>query len=189
MYLAPGQDSRSDVILLVRATRETAAVVPALLASATEIDAGVPVRDVRPMRDRMGIALFSSRKAAGILGLFGVLGLLLSTIGTYGVIAHVVSRQTHEIGIRMALGARPAGVLRGILGSGARLVLTGTVTGILLAIVVAVVVRHLLYTPQPVDLVTFTVIPLVLIVVALSATAIPARRAARIDPVLALKAD
>jgi predicted permease len=188
MYVAFAQDYRADITLIVR-YREEAAAVPALLAVARETDAMVPVRDIRSMRSRMGVLLLSSRIAAATLGLFGVLGLLLSTIGTYAVIAHGVSRRTREIGIRMALGARPVGVLREVLANAAGLSVAGTAAGVLVAVVVAVLVRRLLHTPQAVDPWMFATVALGMLLVALLAAAIPARRASRIDPVRALRSD
>lgn len=189
MYLPLAQDSRADVTLIVRSGAPAAEVVPVLLAAARDVGPEVPVRDIRTIESRMGVPLFPSKVAALTLGLFGVLGLLLSTIGTYGVMAHAVSRQARDIGIRMALGARPAAVVRAVLADGARLSLIGAAVGVLVTFFVSDAVRSLLYTPRPVDPLAFAGVPAILMAVALVAAGIPARRAARIDPVRALKSD
>jgi ABC-type antimicrobial peptide transport system permease subunit len=148
----------------------------------------MPLRDVRTLEDHLGLVLFPSRVAAGALTLFGALGLLLSTLGIHGVVAHAVARRQREIGIRVALGASPDLVVRGILMPAARLALLGSSLGLLLALPAAGAVRGLVYTPRALDPVALVGVPLFLALVALAATWVPARRAARIDPASALKA-
>jgi ABC-type antimicrobial peptide transport system permease subunit len=135
-------------------------------------------RDLAPRR-------FTARLTAG----FAVLALLLSVIGVYGVMSYVVAQRTREIGIRMALGAARGEVVRLVLGRGLRIVAAGTALGLIAAYAGARAIERQLYGVAATDLVTFVSVPLVLIVVAAVACLVPARRAARVDPAIALSAE
>ena len=113
--------------------------------------------------------------------------MVLAAVGLAGVIAYLVAHRTHEIGVRVALGAGRGDVLRLVVGDGARLVAVGVVIGLVGAVAVTRVLSSLLYGVTATDPVTFLVVPLVLVVVALGAAAVPARRATRVDPVVALR--
>jgi len=122
-----------------------------------------------------------------LIGALAVLALLLSAIGVYGVLAHVVTRQAHEIGIRMALGAKPQDVLSFILRRGVRLIGVGMAFGLLAALGLAQLMKGLLYGVGALDPPTFFAVPLVLFLVGLLACYLPARRATKVDPMAALR--
>jgi putative ABC transport system permease protein len=122
-----------------------------------------------------------------MVGLFALTALLLAGIGIYGVIAYIVSEQTHEIGIRLALGAQKRNILSAVLRQGLQLAITGAVVGIVGAMIVARLMAGLLYGVRPTDPLTFGAVALLLIAVALFACYLPARRALRVDPMVALR--
>lgn len=186
MYLALAQDFRPAVHVIVRAAADPAALAPLVRRTVRDIDRAIPLRGVWTMENHLDASLLPSRLATGALGLFGVLGLLLSTLGIYGVVAHSVSRQTRDIGIRLALGARPARILGSVLARGARLTMLGLAAGVVLAFAVARAMRSLIYT-TPIDPLAFALVPVLLASFSLFATWLPARRASRIDPVRAVK--
>jgi ABC-type antimicrobial peptide transport system permease subunit len=129
------------------------------------------------------------RAAAAMLSIFGGLALTLAAVGVYGIKAYAVSRRTREIGIRMALGAKPGEVVRMILREGLVMTLSGVVLGFLLALGIGRAFSRMLYQVSPVDPVAFTLAPSVLLAAALLACWLPARRAASIEPMQALRAE
>jgi len=133
--------------------------------------------------------LWPARMGAALLGLFGALALILASIGIYGVLAYSVAQRTSEIGLRMALGAQPRQVLRLVLRQGMLLALIGAAVGILVALPVARLASGLLYGVSATDPITYAAITLLLMGVALLACYLPARRATRIDPLVALRVD
>jgi ABC-type antimicrobial peptide transport system permease subunit len=140
------------------------------------------------MESHLGTSLFVPRVAAAALGLFAVLGLLLATLGVYGVVAHAVSLRTREVGIRVALGETPRGVIRLVVGHTTRLTLTGVVAGVAVALVASRAVDGLLYG-SAFDPVAFLGAPAFLTSIAVGASWVPALRAARLDPARVLKGD
>jgi ABC-type antimicrobial peptide transport system permease subunit len=143
--------------------------------------------DVKTMTNHLGIALMPARLGGIVLGVFGILGLVLASVGIYGVMAYSVSQRTREIGIRVAMGAEPSNVTGMVLRQGLRLVVVGGVLGLVVALAASRAIQGLLVTSRALDPVSFVGIPLVLGSVALLATWLPARRAATVDPVRALK--
>ncbi len=137
----------------------------------------------------MGMALLPARLGGSVLGLFGVLGLALSAVGIYGVMAYSVSQRKRELGIRVALGADGNTVVKLVLGEGMKLAVLGTVIGLFGALGAAQLVKGLLYNVRAIDPVAFTGVPLLLMGVAALAVYLPARRAAHVDPVDALKTE
>jgi putative ABC transport system permease protein len=137
----------------------------------------------------MSASIARDRFFTVLFGTFGALALLLAAIGVHGVLAYSVARRTQEIGVRMALGARPRAVIGLVVGQGARLVAMGLVAGLLCALALARLVASLLYRTDPYDAVTFAVVPAVLVITALLACAVPAWRASRVDPITALRAE
>jgi ABC-type antimicrobial peptide transport system permease subunit len=141
------------------------------------------------MEEHVRNAFFLPRLAAALFGTFGFIGLVLASIGLYGVMSYAVSRRTREIGIRMALGARPGMVERLVLRQGMMLTLIAVALGWPAAWMLAKMASSFLYGIQPHDMLTFVVVPPFLLVVALAACYLPARRAASIDPMQALRAE
>ena len=141
------------------------------------------------MSDVVGSAMSAPRFTSILLSIFGALALTLSAIGLYGVLSYVVSRRTREIGIRVAIGAGRPAVLRMVLGSGLWLTAAGIFTGLLLAAATTRLLSGLLHGVTPGDPATFTAVTLGLLAVAVLASAVPAWRASRVDPVVALKSE
>jgi putative ABC transport system permease protein len=147
----------------------------------------VATAGVRPMHQFLAASVAARRFNMELLGVFAVTALLLAAAGLYAVIAYLVSQRTREIGIRLALGATPRHILRLMIGQGMKLTLIGVTIGVVGAIVVTRLMRSLLFAVAPTDLMTFGISSVVLIVVALLACFIPARRATKVDPLVALK--
>jgi len=151
------------------------------------IDSALPVAAVRPMAEVIGSSIAQPRFRTTLLSLFGAAALLLAAIGIYCVLAYTVAQQTREIGIRMALGANPGKVLRLVLGRGLRLAGFGTAIGILAALMLTQLLNSLLFGVSATDPVTFAAVAGLLLGVALLACYVPARRAMRVDPMVALR--
>jgi putative ABC transport system permease protein len=153
----------------------------------TAVQRELPISDVLTMTQRMANSTSRTRFIAVLLALFAVLALVLAVTGLYGLIAYSVAQRTREIGIRMALGARSSQVLRLTLFQGLRLVVLGATLGVAAALALARLMRSLLYEVSAADPFTFIAVALLLVLAALLACYIPARRAARIDPMVALR--
>jgi ABC-type antimicrobial peptide transport system permease subunit len=151
------------------------------------VDPGLPVFNVRSMNDVIGASLAPRRFSAQLVGIFAGLALLLASIGIYGLLAYMVGQRSRELGVRMALGARPSDILQLILGKGMALSGVGIVVGLSLAASAAPMIAALLYGVHPIDATVFVAVPLLLLVVALLASYVPARRAANLDPMIALR--
>jgi putative ABC transport system permease protein len=153
------------------------------------IDNAQPISEARRLEEIVARSLTRDRFSVFVLGAFACLALILAAVGLYGVVAYVVTQRTNEIGVRIALGAEPRSIQRLVVVQSLRMVLIGLGLGLAGATVMTRILRNLLYAVQPTDPVTFAVVTLLLVVVALAAAFIPARRAARVDPVLALRAE
>ncbi|MEO5894208.1 MAG: ABC transporter permease [Vicinamibacterales bacterium] len=175
--------------LVMKSTGDAIKLVGPLRQEIRAIDANLPVADVRAMEEVVGATLSTPRFTGMLLLVFATLALLLSAIGIYGVLSYVVSRRTREIGIRVAIGAGRAQVLRLVLGQGIKLTLTGVVIGIVVSIWTASLMRGLLHGVKPHDPITFAVLGALLTGVATLASLVPALRATRVDPVVALKSE
>ena len=175
--------------LAVRTGLEPGGTTAQLRALVKSMDANVPVFNVRTLAEQKDGSLSLQRMAATLLGGFGVLALLLAGLGIYGVLAYSVSRRTREIGVRMALGAQVADVLRLVLRQGIELAVLGLVIGLAGAFGATRLLRGFLFEVQPLDPVTFVSVGILLSGVALFACWLPARRAARVDPMVALRAE
>ncbi len=187
MYLSHHEIYTSEMTVVARTPGDPPAVLRRLRSIVRAADAQLPLYDVRTMEDHMGMALLPARLGGSVLGLFGLLGLALSAVGIYGVMAYSVSQRKRELGIRVALGADPNAVLKLVLGEGMKLALLGTVIGLVGALGAAQLVKGLLYNVRTMDPVAFIGVPLLLIGVAAVAVYLPARRAACVDPVGALR--
>ncbi len=153
------------------------------------LDPDLPLAEVRTLEDVVASAVAASRFTMALLVLFSTLALALAMVGVYGVVSFLVSQRTSEIGLRMALGASPASVLRMVVGQGLLLAALGIAAGSAAAVAVTGTMANVLYGVGPRDPVTFVLVPLVLLAAALVGSAFPALRAARVDPAVALKAD
>lgn len=189
MYLPLRQGGLGQMTLVARTRSNPAEVLSRLRGVVRSVDPELPLYDLRTMEDHMGIALLPARLGGAALGLFGVLGMILAAVGIYGVMAYSVSQRRREIGIRVALGARRNDVTGMVLKQGLRLAALGALLGLAGAALLGRLVQSLLYDVSALDPVAFTVVPAVLVGVAALAVYIPARRAARGDPVAALRAE
>jgi putative ABC transport system permease protein len=172
---------------MIRTEGDPMRLVATMQKEVRAMDRSVVLSDVGTVEGEIA-ALFSPQRFHTLfLGAFGAIALTLTSIGVYGTVAYAVSRRTHEIGIRMALGARRADVLRAVLKQGIKLVLVGVVIGLAGALVLTRMMTSLLHDVSPTDRLTFACISFLLVGVALLASYIPARRAARIDPMVALR--
>ncbi len=163
------------------------ALLPAVRKVVSELDNNLPIFDVRTQTERIDRLLFNERLLARLASLFGLLALVLACIGVYGLLAYEVSRRTREIGIRAALGAQKRDVLRLVGSQGLVLVVVGIIFGVVAAAGVTRSLRSLLFGVQPSDPITFLAVSALLMLVGLAACYIPARRATRVDPMVALR--
>ncbi|MHB8525981.1 MAG: ABC transporter permease [Candidatus Acidiferrales bacterium] len=173
--------------LVVRTKTEPLALVSAIQDRIWSLDKAQPVENIKSMDQMVASANAAPRFQTMLLGIFGALGLLLAMVGIYGVISYSVTQRTHEIGIRMALGAEPAQVMRLILAQGLKLALAGVVIGIIAAFALTRLMSSLLFGVSATDPLTFACVAVVLTIVALVACYVPARRAMRVDPMVALR--
>jgi putative ABC transport system permease protein len=178
-----------SMTLVLRTNGNPAALTAPVRDVIRQMDANLPVADVRSMDEVVGSALSTPTFMSVLLSIFAALALSLSAIGIYGVLSYVVSRRTREIGIRVAIGAGRGRVLRMVLGSGVSLALIGIGAGLVLAFGVTRLLRGLLHGVTPADPATFAAVTVALAGVAALASAVPAWRASRVDPVIALKSE
>jgi putative ABC transport system permease protein len=189
-YVPYAQERRSFMAprdLVVRTRGDASAVAAAVRQAVWTVDKDQPVSNVRTLDQVFAPAISRERFQALLLGLFAALALLLACVGLYGVISYAVVQRTHEIGVRVALGARPADVLRLVIRQGMTLTFVGLVIGIGVGSVVTRVLTDMLYGVSARDPLTFVGVPVLLLLVAFLACYIPARRATRIDPLVALR--
>lgn len=187
MYLPQRELFRSEIAVVARTQSDPQVTLGAIRDIVRSLDADMPVYDVRTMENHMGLALLPARLGGSALGVFGALGLLLTAVGIYGVMAYSVAQRKRELGIRVALGADRDRVVRLVLGEGMRLALAGVVLGLVGAVVAGRLIQGLLYNVSALDPVAFAGVPAVLVLVALVAVYVPARRAAGVDPMTVLK--
>ncbi len=173
--------------LVVRTTANPEAVMGAVRSQVNQLDSNLALTGGQTIGQLLGQGLWAARMGAALLGLFGVLALILASIGIYGVLSYSVAQRTSEIGIRMALGAQSYQVLQLVLRQGMLLAGVGILVGILIALPVTRLASTLLYGVSPSDPATYVVITLILMAVAMLACYIPARRATQIDPLVALR--
>ncbi len=187
VYRSQTQLLESDPTLIVRVKGDRSAVLAGVRDIGKQLDERVPDLGVTTVEEAIAVSLIFPRAGAALFGLFGALGLVLASLGLYGVIAYVVSQRTHEIGVRMALGAQRNHIFQMIIGQGLKLTGIGVVLGLLGSFYMTQAITVLLYGISPTDAVTFTAVPLALALVAAVACFIPARRAAAVQPMIALR--
>ena len=175
--------------LVIKSASSPSALTSPVRDAIRALDPNLPIADVRTMEEVVNATLSTPRFTGVLLGMFALLAVVLSAIGIYGVLSYLVSRRTREIGIRMAIGAGRAQVLRMVLGSGLSLSLTGAGIGLVLAVGVGRLMRSVLHDVAPNDPATFLFVAVTLPGIALLASAVPAWRATRVDPIVALKTE
>jgi ABC-type antimicrobial peptide transport system permease subunit len=174
---------------VVSASGNAAGLSGALRVQLREVDPDQALADVQPMETLVGQSLAPRRAALLLLGLFAGVAVLLAAVGLYGLVAYSVAQRTHEIGVRMAIGARAHDVLVMVLRQGLSLTAAGVAAGLAAALVLARLMAGLLYGVGAADPWTFVAVPLVLTLVSALASVLPARRAARVDPIAALRSE
>jgi putative ABC transport system permease protein len=186
-YLPHAQDVWSSMVLVARTTVEPLALAADIRQQVWAIDKDQPVFEVRSMEQVRSLSVSVYSFSSVSLGIFAGLALLLAAIGIYGVMSYAVTQRTQEIGIRMALGARAGDVLQLVIRNGMSLALIGVVAGLACAYALTRLLASLLFGVTPTDVPTFTIVTLGLLLVALLACYVPARRATRVDPLVALR--
>ena len=181
------QDYSNSAMVVVRTDHDPESMIAAVRNEIRGLDPNLPLYDVKTLDEHLRFALFPSRVAALVLGVFGLVALMLATMGIYGITSYAVAQRTHEIGIRMALGAQLQDVLRLVLSHGVKLIIIGVAVGVIGAYVVTRAITSLLYGVSATDPLTFGFVSFTLIFVALFACYIPARRATKVDPLVALR--
>jgi ABC-type antimicrobial peptide transport system permease subunit len=171
----------------VRGRLDAAAIPVELREQVQSVDSELPVFGPRMLDDVLSDSLSARRFSMEIVGLFALTALLLAALGIYGVLSYMVNERTHEIGIRLALGAQRRGILRMVLRQGLGLAVAGAVVGLFCALIVSRLMAGLLYGVRPTDPLTFVGVAVLFILVALFACYVPARRAIRVDPMIALR--
>lgn len=175
------------ITVYIRTARAPDSVLGMLRREARALDAGIAIAGVMPLTEHIGQSLFAQKMAASLLGALGSLALLLAAVGLYSLMAYSVSQRTQEIGIRMALGARPADVRRMVVGQGMALTLAGVVLGLGAALALTRLIAPILLTVSPTDPAVFLGAAAFLAAIALAASYLPARRATKVDPMIALR--
>jgi predicted permease len=186
-YYPTYQNPASGGFLIAKSTGGATSAKSAIRKAVRSVDPGLPVSDLASMDTRIAESLGPQRFAANLLALFAGLAILLAAVGLYGLISYSVAQRTNEFGIRMALGARPRDVLRLVLGQGARLAIIGAAAGIVAGIILMRVMQTMLYAVSYADPLSFIGAAVLLMLIALLACYVPARRAMRVDPMVALR--
>ncbi len=189
LYLPFGQQFAGEVTVIARTRGSEAIAMEDFRRELRALDPSMPAMQIITLKEHMRLALIVQRISAAVVGTLGSLALLLSVVGLYGVIAYLASRRTREIGIRMALGARPVDVLLQVLRQGGGFAVTGIAIGLLAAAAAARLLGSMLYGVSSHDPLTYAASGILVLAVALVATYLPARRASRIDPIQALRCD
>ncbi|HET7565233.1 MAG TPA: ADOP family duplicated permease, partial [Gemmatimonadaceae bacterium] len=175
--------------IAIRVRSDPLALVPSLRQVVHDIDPQLPLTDVTTMDRQLADSMAPQRFNTLLLGAFAALALVMAVFGLYGVIAYLVARRTHEIGVRMALGAQDRDVMQLVLRQGLTLTVAGVVVGLVAALALTRLLASLLFRVQATDPVIFVAVPVVLVIVSIIATLVPARRAMRVDPMVALRAE
>lgn len=186
-YVPASQAPLQNMTVLVRTLNDPTALVPALRSTVLAIDPNQPITDIKTLEHIVADSIAQPRLSMLLMGLFGILAMLLAAVGVYGLLSYAVTQRTQEMGIRIALGAGMPDVLKLILKQGMTLVLLGEVLGLLGAFALTRLLKALLFGVTPTDVPTFIAVSAVLTAVALLACYLPARRATKVDPLVALR--
>jgi ABC-type antimicrobial peptide transport system permease subunit len=187
MVQNPYPNALRNVFLVARTSGDPKSLVPGIRSRLRSLDKDIPISQVQTMDEIVSASLAQRRLIMSLLVIFAVLAAVLAAVGIYGVMAYVVAQRTQEIGIRMAMGARAIDVLKMVLREGATLATVGVVIGVGAALALTRVMASLLFEVSPADPITFAGISLLLTFVSLLACYLPARRASRVDPIVALR--
>jgi predicted permease len=187
LYVPYRQDAWPSMTFALRTTAAPATLAASVRQAIWQVDKDQPVGTVRTMDEQLSRSLSRRRFGVTLLTAFGVIAVALAAIGLYGVLAFIVAQRRREIGVRMALGAQPRDVVADVLGQGLRLALLGVGIGIALALAATRLINSLLFGTSPTDVATFAAVATLLIVVAIAASLVPALRASRVDPLVALR--
>jgi putative ABC transport system permease protein len=183
----PWSEEERDILLVVRTTLDPAGLAPGVRNAIHEIDKTIPIYDVATMSEHIGEQTARNRFTSWLMGIFAAVALLLAMVGVYGVMSYAVTRRTQEIGVRMALGANRTQVLLLIVGQGLPLILAGILVGLAFSFGLTRLIATLLYGVTPTDAFTFASVTALLVSIALFACWLPALRASRVDPLVALR--
>jgi len=186
-YFPNQQEPDSRMFLAVRTSLEPAALSSAVAGQIHSVDPDVVVYGIRTMQERLHDSLARQRFSSTMLGAFAVFALLLAAVGLYGVMSHLVTQSTHDIGVLVTFGARPGNIIALVVRQGMQLTGTGIVLGLVGAAALTRVMSSLLFGISTTDALTFAAVPALLVAVALAATVIPAWKATRVDPMIALR--
>jgi putative ABC transport system permease protein len=187
IYVPYADYQHTTMTLAVRAASNPTGLVAAVRREASGLDPSLPVFNVMTINQALTQSTADKRLTMTLLSLFAALAMALATVGIYGVLSYMVTQRTHEIGVRMALGAQQGDVVKLVVGQGMRLVLVGLSVGWLAALFLARLMSSLLFGVTPSDPGIFLVVTMLLFIVTLSACYIPARRASKIDPIVAVR--
>ena len=187
IYVSMYQRQSRTMSIVLRTSHPASLLEPQIRREVQSVDPGLPLFNVRSMREVMDDSLAPRRFSSAMVGAFAAVALLLASMGIYGLLAYMVGQKSHEIGIRVALGAQPSDILKLILRRGMLLSSTGILAGLLLSAIAAPMIASLLYGVHPIDPSVFLCVPLVFLLVAFLASSFPARRALKVDPIVALK--
>jgi len=188
-YMPFAQAPTPVMQVAVRVSQDPQGMVEPLKRTLHELDSNIPMSDFHTMESRLSDRIAIPRFRTYLLGVFALMSLIMASMGLYGVLAYLVVLRTHEVGIRMALGASGAGVLRMIVGKGMALAVLGTSLGIAGSLALARIMRNILFQTSPDDAVTYVAVTAALLLVALAASVVPALRATRVDPLIALRTE
>jgi putative ABC transport system permease protein len=175
------------MFVVVKTDNDPGSVVSAVRAAGLELDREQPIYDVKTLGERVGSSLAQPRFNTLLLGSFSGLALMLAVVGLYGVLSYAMAQRTHELGVRLALGAESRDVLKLVVGQGMKLALAGVAIGLLGSLALTRMMRGLLFGVSATDPVTYLIVAVVLAGAALAACYLPARRATRVDPMVALR--
>lgn len=188
-HVVTGGNLVRNAFLVVRTTGDPLSAAAAVRNEVRNLDPNIPVANIRPMTEVVATALATSRLTGFLMSVLAAIALMLAAVGIYGVLSYLVARRTQEIGIRLAIGADRGQVMAMILKQGMALAGAGIAVGVVAAFLMSRLMQSLLYQVQPGDPRTFVTVPLVLVAVALIASALPAFRATRVSPLIALRSE
>jgi putative ABC transport system permease protein len=188
-YLPPARFAYPFMTVVVKTSTGDVSLTKSIVSAVHELDPSVPASEIRPMSEVMEISTAQRRLTMAVLMIFSVVALLLASVGIYGVISYSVTQRTQEIGIRMALGAQRRDLLRMVVGNAMVLAVLGVALGAAGAFTLTRLMRKLLFNVEPQDPLTFIAVAVLLVCVAALASYVPGRRATRVDPVVALRAE